>query len=173
MKYAVYTILLSLLVSCTHQADKGKKFFDYDRIDHYQSDFDEKDIGKLSKMEGNSVEDLIKNGVLLGSTPKDISDTSFIDYLEKIGFKKEKLSNSKFKGIDSIFSEKHVDGIESAACIYVYRDILIFRKQGKVIGTAKICFGCGANEIQGTQASTASFGQGKDYDNLHRLIRAK
>mgnify|MGYP001994192344 CR=1 FL=1 len=40
------------------------------------------------------------------------------------------------------FSEKEHDNIYASPCIAIYRDIVIFKKSGSIIGVAKICFGC-------------------------------
>jgi hypothetical protein len=62
-------------------------------------------------------------------------------------------------------------GMIASACIYVYNDILIFKKEGEVIGTAKICFGCGAHQIRGTQVGTLAFGQDGDYKTLEKILK--
>ena len=59
----------------------------------------------------------------------------------------------------------------ATACIHVYRDILIFKKEGKVIGTAKICFDCMSKQIKGTTANTENFGQDGDYEKLEKILR--
>lgn len=149
----------------------GKKFFEYDEIDYYVNDYDESKISDLDENQSKSVNDSLKIGIILGKIPKDISDLDFINKLEKFGYKKSIVDKSKFSEIDKIFIEKTNTNNVFSACIYVYRDILIFKKQGKVIGTAKICFGCMANEITGTHANTKNFGQEGDYDILEKLMR--
>ena len=113
----------------------------------------------------------LKLGIILGDVPKTLSDLSFIHQLEKIGYKKATIPPSKFKNIDSIFMEKISQENIATACIYIYRDVLIFKKKNKVVGTAKVCFGCMANQIKGTTANTENFGQDGDYDKLAKIIR--
>jgi hypothetical protein len=174
------------LLSCNSTTDKkketvdnlktteqaiGKKFFEYDEIDYYSTDFDESKIGDLYDNQSKTEIDSFKMGIILGDIPKNISDLPFIDKLATIGYKKKLLDKSKFTGIDKIFVEKTTTENLATSCIYVYRDILIFKKDRKVIGTAKVCFGCMANQINGTTANTENFGQEGDYKNLEKLLR--
>ncbi|QQV04497.1 MULTISPECIES: hypothetical protein [Chryseobacterium] len=149
----------------------GKKFFDYDAIEHYQTDFDKLKIGELYDNKSKSKIDLLKEGVILGDIPHSISDLAFIKNLEQIGFKKTIVDKSKFKSIEEIFVEKTTLENIATACIYVYRDILIFKKESKVVGIAKICFDCLANQIKGTTANTENFGQDGDYGKLAKILQ--
>jgi hypothetical protein len=148
-----------------------KKFFEFDEIDYYISDLDESKIGDLYDNQSRSEIDSLKMGIILGDLPKNTSDLSFIDKLQKIGYKKSSVDKSKFNEINKIFVEKTVKENVATACVYVYRDILIFKKDNNVIGTAKICFGCLANEIIGTKANTENFGMDGDYEKLADLLR--
>ena len=149
----------------------GEKFFDYDEIEYYSTNIDEEKIGKLLDNQTKSEIDSIKMGVILDDIPNSISDLSFIENLERIGYKKSKVDKSKFNDIDKIFVEKSVKEITATLCIYVYRDILIFKKEGKVVGTAKICFDCLAHQIKGTKVNTDNFGQDGDYGKLATILR--
>lgn len=149
----------------------GKKFFVYDAIDYYTNDIDESKIGELYDNQSKSEIDSFKMGIILGDIPKSISDLEFIDYLSKIGYKKTQIDKSKFESIDKIFVEKTTTENIATACIYVYRDILIFKKDNKVIGTVKVCFGCMANQINGTTSNTENFGQDGDYERLGKILR--
>ena len=148
-----------------------KKFFEFNAIDYYISDFDESKIGDLYDNQSKSEIDSFKMGIILGDLPKNISDLSFIDKLPKIGYKNSSVDKSKFNEINKIFVEKTVKENFATSCIYVYRDILIFKKDNKIVGTAKICFGCMANEITGTTANTDNFGMDGDYEKLADLLR--
>jgi len=149
----------------------GKKFFMYDAIDYYTNDFDESKIGDLYDNQSKSEIGSFKMGIILGDIPKSISDLDFIDKLAKVGYKKTLIDKSKFDSIDNIFVEKTTTENLATACIYVYRDILIFKKDHKVVGTAKVCFGCMANQINGTTANTENFGQEGDYERLEKILR--
>ena len=149
----------------------GKKFFEYDRIVHYFNPYDESNLKDLYNSQTKSEIDSIKKGVIVGHIPTNIFDLSFIDKLERIGYKNENVDKSKFGAIDNIFTEKVITENLSTACISIYRDILIFKKQSKVIGTAKICFECMDHQITGTNANTGNFGQDGDYSQLQKILR--
>ncbi len=107
----------------------------------------------------------------IGDIPDSSTDGAFIAMLEQVGYRKEVMASAKFKEIDGIFMEKQTSENLATACIPVYRDILVFKKEGKVTGVAKICFSCGAYQIKGTTAHTANFGQDGDYGKLERILR--
>jgi hypothetical protein len=149
----------------------GQKFFDYDEIEYYFFNVDESKISDLYYNNSKSELDSIKKGVVLGEIPNDINSLSFIEWLEKIGYKKTSINRSKFSDLNKIFVEKPAGDAIMTACIYVYRDILIFKKNGKIVGVTKICFDCMANHIIGTKAYTGMFGQNGDYEKLYKILR--
>lgn len=179
-------IVLLLMLSCNSsvhpkadansQSDKqdiilGKKFFDYDAIDYYFNDFEEAEIDMVYENRAKSLIDSFKNGIVLEDIPNSINDLEFIKYLPKIGYTKKSIDSSMFDAINQIFVEKFNTYNVATACIYIYRDILIFKKKDKVIGTAKVCFSCMANQIKGSAAMIDNFGQEGDYERLGKLLR--
>lgn len=151
----------------------GGKYFDYDEIEYYKSEIEEDQIGELYDNQKKSIKDSLKMGIILGEIPKSISDTNFIDNLETFGYTKGKIEEKKFNEIDEVFTEKKHSEAYETACIYIYRDILIFKKKSKIIGIAKICFGCDANIIVGTKSNTEEFGMSGDYEKLRKILRGK
>lgn len=166
MKNTLLALLCLTLFSCTQQA-----YFDFDEIDHYSINIDDVALMKLDKETLKSKLDSLKLNVITGYSPKDMSDLSFIDKLEEMGFKKSNVDTSKFASIRTIFTEKESIINESTTCETMYRNILIFRKNNKVVGTAKICFSCMQSDIKGTTADTGNFGQGGDFSKLEGVLR--
>lgn len=157
-----------------HQSESkiiGPKFFDYDAIDYYTIALDDQDVSKISRNQSKSETDSFKNGIVRGNIPKNISELAFIEQLEKIGYKKTNIDPSKFESIDQIFVEKTATNHEVYACIHVYRDILIFKKSNKVVGTAKICFHCMGQQIKGPKTNSRNFVQNEDFDRLEILLK--
>ncbi|MDQ0784234.1 hypothetical protein [Chryseobacterium sp. W4I1] len=148
----------------------GKVYFDYDAIDHYHINMDENSIMALDTIPNRSKKDQLKLDILINKTPKDINDTQFIKSLDKLGFKQTVIRSHNFKKINEIFIEKTVSENIEYACIPIYRDILIFKRQKKVIGIAKICFECNQKHIVGTNANTENFGQDGDYPKLLQIL---
>ena len=189
MKKVIFILILILNISCKEKKAElkednfrlidqsykitGDKYFDYDEIIHYQNNFDEEKIGELYDNKEKTEIDKLKFGVLLENIPNSIKETEFINELENIGYKKKSIRKSDFDHINNIFTEKKHAEPMYAACVYVYRDILIFKKKSKIIGIAKICFGCGANRIFGTKSNTEEFGQGGDYGKLEIILNKK
>lgn len=151
----------------------GEKYFNYDEIIHYKNDFKEKKIGELYDNYEKSEKDAFRFGVIVGHTPRSIDEVGFLDKLETIGYEKTSVDSKKFKQIDEVFTEKKHEQVFELSCIYVYRDILIFKKKSKIVGIAKICFGCGASIILGTKSNTEEFGQSGDYQKLEKLLDNK
>lgn len=149
----------------------GKKFFEYDAIDYYTIILGDSEVHPLSSNKSRSKLDSFKMGVIRGYIPNDIKDLSFIDQLEKMGYQKTSIAPSKFKSMDSIFVEKTVSDNVAYACIHVYRDILIFKKSNKVVGTAKICFHCMGQQIKGPKTNSRNFVQNEDFDRLETLLK--
>lgn len=90
--------------------------------------------------------------------------------MKKIGFQKKEINKSKFTQMNKIFVEKTFNDGINYACIPFFRDILIFKKQGKVIGIAKICFDCHQFRIIGPEANTDNFGMDDDYEKLGNIL---
>lgn len=152
---------------------KHPKFFNYDEVIHYHNPIDDSAIDAVFDARSGSAMDALKKAVLTDDFPKTINDTAFIYQLNKIGYQEKILDRSLFGELDQIFAEKQVISPEATSCIYVYRDILVFRKQGKVIGIAKVCLGCMAHIIRGAHGNTDNFGQDGDYLRLYRLLHGQ
>jgi hypothetical protein len=192
MKNIIF-LLTIILISCNSKTEKksesvekqspenilkepkitGEKYFEYDEIDYYKSEIEEDKIKELYDNQKKSVKDSLKMGIILGVIPKSISDTNFISHLESFGYKKSKIEEKKFNKIDEVFTEKKHSEVYATACIYIYRDILIFKKKSKIIGIAKMCFGCDASVIVGTKCNTDEFGMSGDYEKLREILRGK
>jgi hypothetical protein len=166
----IFFLLTVILLSCN---SKEEKYFEYDEIEYYKSEIEEDQIGILYDNQKKSKIDSLKMGVILGEIPKSIPNTEFIENLKSFGYTKSKIDSKKFNKINEIFTEKRHSELYATACIYIYRDILIFKKNSKIIGVAKICFGCDANVIIGTKANTEEFGMNGDYEKLRKILHEK
>jgi len=185
MKKTIF-ILFIALISCKTEIKKeviqektvsrvlGKKYFVFDEILHFKNNVLDDEVGDIYENRKLSSFDSIKNGIVLGydseSTPKSIVDTSFIDNLDKFGYKKFVVTKGSFSAIDSIFANKEAD-VLAAGCVYVYRDILIFKKKSKIVGIAKICFHCNDSFIVGNKLDGAQINQFEDYQRLEKLLK--
>lgn len=171
-------ILVTVFWSCGNNENRTKDhttscnpyFTHYDKVEHYYYDISEDEIWKAEEKGEKTFKERRQLELLIQNIPEKLSDTAILKNIDKIGFVKKDLAKSKFAQLDEIFCErKHEDGI-AMACIAIYRDILVFKKANKIVGTAKICFECGKNIITGTAQNTDEFGQSGDYDKLYRLL---
>lgn len=158
----------------TVNKENCKPYFEFDEVVHYKIKISEKEIVKLdtNKNRTKDEEDLyfvVSNP----NTPKSINDTLFVENLVRIGYKKKILEKNKFPLLERIFCERKHKEVDAWACIANYRDILIFKKNNKTIGMAKICFECSQYRIFGTACNTNEFGQSGDIEKLDSLLKVK
>lgn len=164
-------MLIMYLLGCKSlENHSGKLFFDYDTIHHYSIIMDDSQVNELYDRKSDSTLDSLRYRIILDETPTTITDTAFLVNLEIIGYKKTIIDTAIHNEINSIFMEKKTEEILATSCIYIYRDILIFRNMGKISGMAKICFECMAHHIVGTEANTAYFGQNGGYARLQKIL---
>lgn len=169
----IFLLPIVLLIVITLSSCQNDSYFEFDQIDYYSININQDQILELYDKQSNSTIDSLKMGIILDDLPKSIVDTNFILFMKKMGYEKQNIDASKYTVINKLFSEKKVSSSPISMCIYEYRDVLVFRKLGKIIGMAKICFGCSANQITGTSANTQNFGQHGGYEKLERILRPK
>jgi hypothetical protein len=164
-------LLIICLFGCTNnkpvtlQTKATNLYFNYDEVEHFHLDVTHQAFQSITKEV--RYKDLLK---FLTEPIKSISDSSFFSLLYTYPFQKKLIPNTKFDELDSIFQVKKHRTDESFACIPTYRDLLIFKRAGQVIGIAKICFECRKYSIVGTKMSTDNFGQSGDFEKLAQLL---
>lgn len=149
----------------------GKKFFDYDAVDHYTIDVKREEIEDLYNRQNQSVTDRLRWNIIVSEMPENSMGTDSLNLLAQIGYSKKAIHESKFEEIDKIFAEKPQEGMMASSCIPVFRDILIFKRNEAITGVAKICFECRRYHIRGTQADVINFGSDKDFLQLGKILR--
>ena len=173
--------LLTILLSCNNQTDRKnvtqadgwvcKPYFSFDQVEHYYFDITEEAILKIMDKERKSEKEAKQIELLIKHTLNTLSDTIELHNIDEIGYVKQKIAENKFEKLNQIFCErKHKEAL-AMAYIAIYRDILVFKKNGRIIGTAKICFECNQHVITGTSKNTNEFGQSGDYEKLYKLLR--
>jgi len=158
-----------------HDQGPWTPYFDFDEIHHYFAQIDENELFSLFP---ENEEDLPENirltlDILTGSEPQELPERlpTFIDKLEDLGFTMKIVDAMNIPDLNDIFREKPEDpNAVFTTCIAVYRDILMFKRDGKVIGIAKICFDCLKFHFVGTDANTKNFGQHGDYGRLAKIL---
>lgn len=176
-------ICLLTLLACNNQTDTRKSvqpktvakvackpYYQFDRIEHYFLNIEEDELWKIEEKKTKTEKEKQLLELLIQYAPDKLSDTAILKDIEKLGFVKKEISTDKFKKINEVFCQNKHEKVYAMACIAVYRDILVFKKENKIVGTAKLCFGCDQSVITGTTLSTEEFGQSGDYKKLFQLL---
>ncbi|MDG1332223.1 MAG: hypothetical protein P8P74_07825 [Crocinitomicaceae bacterium] len=165
----VILIIALLLASCGSK--QGNYYFDCDQIDHYSIEIDEDVLfGRMIDSAALSENELLQQAVIIGETPTSINDTFILEDFGAIGFEKNTIHGGKLQEIKEIFKEKNHKERLVTSCVAIYRDVFVFRKNGKIVGLAKVCFGCMMRQINGTDADTFHFAQSGDYAKLESIL---
>ncbi len=150
----------------------SKPYFIYDEVDHYFNNYDpSSEENRYDRKFVKTKSDSLELSFIYGATPTDTSDFKYISYLEKLGFNRTSLDENRVVAMNRVFVEKERNNFSSLRCIYTYRDILVFKNNGKIVGVVKICFQCDGHIITGTNANTDGFGSGNDFKYLKMILR--
>ena len=165
MKNFIITIFtIVILSSCKND----NQFFRYNKLEHYHIDIDEDKVFSLDEKKSKKQAKLIE--LLTQYTPDTLSEISVLNGIEKIGYKKKDVLKNEFENIDKIFSEKTIFNKTEMSCIAIYRDILVFKNNNKIVGVVKLCFDCNQFVIAGTNKNTDSFGESDDFNSLYSIL---
>ena len=148
----------------------NENFFDYDEVEHYKKNVTHEELSEIYNQVAKSGKKSIFLDIVENDYPKNV-DENFEKSLINNGFKKTILNKSKYEEINNIFSEQNCLINSASACIPIYRDILIFKKNKKTIGVAKICFDCQMFYIIGTQKNVQDFGANGNFEKLEPLLK--
>jgi len=181
MKNTVILILgFLILISCNQSSNKKtvsaikqtecKPYFEFDEIEHYSTEIDESQLYEIETKKIKTEEEKKQADVIGGDMLSQLSDTIIIKDLGKLGFTKNIISKGQFKVMNEVFCERKHETSEDYSCLEVYRDIFVFKRNNKIIGTAKICFSCHQRVIAGTKSNTREFGQSGDYEKLSKAL---
>lgn len=176
-KLGVFYLLSLILASCNSQVESENwdefkvYYFDFDQVDYYSTFVSEDSLYslELSNIVNTKTDRFIE--VLSEDVPTTIVDTAFIEELESFGYDYQLVPDYKHYELNDLFREKSFDPSEMKwMCMPVYNDILIFKRQNKIVGIAKVCFGCSILHVVGTTANTQNFGSCKGFWKLQKLL---
>ena len=159
MRKLVLSVLIVIVCSC-----KSKSQNDFDTIIHY-SITDEKAV----RNENNNSFKELYSGL---ETPKSI-DKDFEIKLISYGFTKKIVRDDKTSAICKTISNNINLKYHEVACIPMYRDILIFKKDNKTKAVLKVCFECGMNDLSGKFESNFNYQETdlmSNYETLYKII---
>jgi len=147
-------------------------FFNFDEVTYYHIDLSLEDwLDRTADRKPLSSRDKKIKTVYESSLPLDLSDKKFLKAIEDVYSNKVIINEKDLNAIDSIFSEKYKCEPTATTCLHYYRDILVFKKDNKISGMAKICFSCGDEIFAGTNRNTDDFGNNGDYEKLRNILK--
>lgn len=174
MKYLIILLTLAL-VSCNDnkktEAGQDLPFFLFDQVEYYHKDLSKDALQTLQMEPEKSRKDQALLQIVSGNIPVSIQDTLFIKNMGILGFEKQTLDAKYNKELSHLFSSREVANTKPASCTTGYNDVLIFRRDKKIIGMAKISFDCGHHQMIGERYSDHNFGQSGEYEALKKILR--
>lgn len=154
------------------RVDRGtcRPFFQYDAVEYYSIEFSDVDLSVLEEKEKKTRKEERLLDVLIEEYSDSLIDSKHLKGLQGLGFTKHELGAGQIDALRSIFCERVYDEFETTSCSAVWRDILLFKKQGELTGTAKICFECDQSSFNGTPRFTGQFGGSGEFNLLRRVL---
>ncbi len=148
----------------------GKYYYDFDEVLYYKTAKDFDDLVAIDKKEIKTLKDSITSKLMTDFDEAVSYDVAAV-YLDSIGFEKKVLPPSKHAALREIFREKISNISETTVCEPIYRDIYVFKKNGKLAGIAKLCYSCGQSRFIGTNANTENFGMDGEFGTLEKIVK--
>ncbi|NMH26517.1 hypothetical protein [Flavobacterium silvaticum] len=165
MKRIFFFVLVAVSISCNRQKPLGNKFFDFDSSDYYSLNLNDRQISKLN------LENATASTIISGYYPESINEISEISKLGEIGYTKTTLNAKQVKELSQIFRENSNGDFEFAACLPIYRDIFVLKKNSKIVGIVKLCYECGQASFRGTKANTENFGANEEFLKINLVLK--
>lgn len=168
IRYSII-LLVFLMISC--KSKEEKTFFDFDSIEYYSLNKEKELIENNRK----SVNDSLYKSIIYNYFPSELNNAVFYKIVNSRGFSKFELSQKDVEYLrDDVFIEKFSLKIfeMAKACAPEYRDILVFKKENKISGVAKICLGCSQFYIISSkkEIQTKNFGTETEFKSLEKLF---
>ena len=159
---------LFLIFSCQSIDNRPSVFSNSDEINFYRVKEESENLIGNDSIEVPKV----FTKILLDNEPIKLPNSNEILHLEKY-YKKKSLNSKSTEKIIEIFNDagfpiNNASFGVSSICAPVYRDILVFKSEGKVTAYSKICLSCYKNYIVLEKNNFENFQL--NYENLHPLL---
>jgi hypothetical protein len=143
MKKFAFGFVLFVIASCENQPE-----LKWNEIDFYR--ISERAIYELHTVEARETDSKALKELVYYNSPDALNELNVTVLKKK--YTQYEMNENQIKKISKFFV--HYDSaIQKASftltafCDPVYRDILVFKKDQKIIGVAKVCFGCTQNYL--------------------------
>ena len=150
MRYLILIFTLFVVLSCKRDIVNNDPFSSkvYDEIVFYR--IYEKTENSLWNETLNPIDKKTIENLVLKNDYIHLKDSTIISQLDKY-FKSFLVDENSYSRITDVF-EKAGFPINKASfsmtfCAPVYRDVLVFKNNSKIVGFAKICFSCSQNMV--------------------------
>lgn len=156
------------MISCQSVDNRKSIFSESDEVDFYRVKEESENL-----LDKDSIwEEKVFTKLLFENEPTGLTNFKEIPYLEQY-YHKIPLSAVSAEKITEIFNDagfpiNKASFSLSSICITVYRDILVFKKEGKVTAYAKICLSCYKNYVVLENNNFEDFQI--NYEDLHKLL---
>ena len=157
MKKLLFLLLTVIICSCKSSAQN-----DFDTIIHYSISNE-----KASQNKNHNSFNKLYNGL----EAPILIEYDFEDKLISYGYVKTIVPNDKISAICKTISKDINLKYHEAACIPMYRDILIFQKDNKTKAVLKVCFECGMNALTGNFESNFNYKKTNIMSNYEPLYK--
>jgi len=147
-----------------------KPYFDFDEIDHYFLNISQEALGDIERRKTKTYLEEKQINWLRQYEPDSLPDITISSELAFTGYVKKEVLATDFPKIKDIFCERLHEPGPASGCIPEFRDVLLFKKERRLVGFAKICFTCHKHSITGTHLDTSQFGQSGDYEKLFNIL---
>lgn len=161
-KIFVY-ILPLFIISCSTY---NPFFEDFDQVHYYH-------LKDVSLIDHNKIKDSTAIKIIYDEFPEETRSEEFFSCLGDQRFIKSNLNEKDILTLKKVFTEKFAISITEKACAPLFRDILIFKKNNKTIGIAKICLECEKFYLVGNKVTSNidSFGENNEFEDLEIIFR--
>ncbi|MBD3581721.1 hypothetical protein [Flavobacterium selenitireducens] len=169
-------IIFAALAAVSCKSDKAEPageqpYFIFDKVTYYHKELAQGFVDSLYANQEKSRKDQGLLQIVTGNVPVNPRDTLFVNNMEILEFSKKEIDKSKNEQLAKIFSQKNVtNSVEETACKPIFKDILVFRQKGNIVGVAKISFDCKKQQMVGIRYSPEDFGKAGEYEELQKLL---
>jgi hypothetical protein len=155
--YILLTSIICLLLGCSIKKSNKIKFecnpsFDFDEVEYVRTNSADSVLSLIWDKPDESISknDQLTLDILSGEEPGTVENLKILNSLGQMGFERVMFEDFKYDNLRTFFCRKEKSLVQAKFCIPVYRDILIFKKNEKIVGFAKICFDCDQAYVGGT-----------------------
>jgi len=169
MKKVLVILSFMILFSCKKEP---QPFYEFDTVDYYHVDINQVERLALFNRKDNPEKDdkIFWDIFFKDMASETLKDKEFIANLKRIYKVQGTIDKKYYATVNDIFSEKFDSSEYTIACEPEYRDILIFKKDNKVTGIAKICFEYEKSNLIGASKKTAHLGNENDFSRLKGIL---